>query len=44
MNDRLKDSWAPEGPVSKTIKERIQILLNILNKTNIISFSDLSFF
>ena len=24
MNDRLKDSWAPEGPVSKTIKERIQ--------------------
>ena len=24
MDDMLKDSWAPEGPISKKIKERIQ--------------------
>ena len=24
MDDSLKDSWQPQGPVSKQIKERIQ--------------------
>ena len=24
MDDMLKDSWAPEGPISKKIKERIK--------------------
>ena len=24
MDDTLKDSWVPEGPVSKQIKERIK--------------------
>ena len=23
MDDALKDSWAPKGPISKTIKDRI---------------------
>ena len=23
MNDELKDSWAPKGPISKTIRDRI---------------------
>ena len=24
MDDTLKDSWQPEGPISETIKKRIQ--------------------
>ena len=24
MDDSLKDSWVPEGPISKTIRDRIK--------------------
>ena len=32
MDDSLKDSWQPQGPVSKQIKERIQKYLQFIFK------------